>query len=234
MGSAFVVIVILVAGAIALKYFLPGPHVMRRSADVGLHPVDEVTIISPDVPKPAPMPVSESDRLEWFWEIIEFSVPEDGSQETQIDALRCQLVQLRADEILEFGSIFSRIMATTYSWDLWGAAYVIMGGCSDDGFEYFRVWMISRGREFFDAAVSDPDSMAELIPTDLEEYPDFELLAYVPGEVWEAKTGEEEMPSRPEMIYMYNPAGEPFSEDEEALAARYPKLWERFGDEPIG
>jgi hypothetical protein len=30
------------------------------------------------------------------------------------------------------------------------------------------------------------------------------------------------------------PSGEPFPEDEDHLARRYPKLWQRFGAKPLG
>ena len=50
------------------------------------------------------------------------------------------------DELIEFHRLFNRAMDDAYIWDLWGAAYLINGGCSDDGFAYFRSWLISRGR----------------------------------------------------------------------------------------
>ncbi|MFL6076856.1 MAG: DUF4240 domain-containing protein [Mycobacteriales bacterium] len=37
-------------------------------------------------------------------------------------------------------------MAESYQGDLWGAAYLINGGASDDGFDYFRGWLIARTR----------------------------------------------------------------------------------------
>ncbi|MFF5497583.1 DUF4240 domain-containing protein [Streptomyces aquilus] len=36
------------------------------------------------------------------------------------------------------------------------------GGCSDDGFDYFRGWPIAQGREDFERATADPDALAEL------------------------------------------------------------------------
>ena len=54
------------------------------------------------------------------------------------------------------------MLAEAYHWDLWGAAYLINGGCSDDGFEYFRRWLVLQGRDVFQAAVSNPDTLAEV------------------------------------------------------------------------
>ena len=54
------------------------------------------------------------------------------------------------------------LMAMSYTTDLWAAAYEINSGCSDDGFEYFRAWLMTRGREVFERAVADPDTLADL------------------------------------------------------------------------
>ena len=53
-------------------------------------------------------------------------------------------------------------MADSYRSSLWAAAYVINAGCSDDGFGYFRGWLMFQGRETFGQAVADPDSLADL------------------------------------------------------------------------
>ena len=54
------------------------------------------------------------------------------------------------------------LMAVSYRQDLWAAAYLINGGASDDGFEYFRGWLITQGREVFERAVAAPDSLADV------------------------------------------------------------------------
>ena len=74
-----------------------------------------------------------------------------------------------------------------YTSDLWCAAYIINCGASDDGFEYFRCWLISTGKDVYYKAIEYPDSLAEL----LEEgnYYEFEGLTYVPITAFENKTG---------------------------------------------
>jgi hypothetical protein len=44
--------------------------------------------------------------------------------------------------------------------DQWGAAYLANGGCSDDGFDYFRGWLIGQGRKVYETVLADPDSLA--------------------------------------------------------------------------
>ena len=46
-----------------------------------------------------------------------------------------------------------------YRWDSWAAAYSIGSGCSDDGFTDFRYFLISMGREVFERALADPESL---------------------------------------------------------------------------
>ncbi len=36
-------------------------------------------------------------------------------------------------------------------------AYIINGGCSDDGFDYFLGWLIAKGRKYFEAALVNPE-----------------------------------------------------------------------------
>ena len=43
---------------------------------------------------------------------------------------------------------------------MWGAAYVIEDGCSDDCFRDFRNYVISLGRASYSAALRNPDSLA--------------------------------------------------------------------------
>jgi hypothetical protein len=144
------------------------------------------------------------------------------------------LSALTVPEIEAFQRVFDDKLAQAYSWDLWGAAYVVHGGESDDGFEYFRRWLISRGRSSFEKAVAEPDSLAELIPDNPAGPLENEEIGFVAMEIWARKTGRgpAEMPGAATMRSA-EPTGLPFEEDEEALAKRYPKLWSRFGADPI-
>jgi hypothetical protein len=175
--------------------------------------------------------VMPADR---FWILIGKTSPYEADPERQIEALRQALSELSATEIEAFERAFHEQQRRAYSWDLWGAAYVMNGGASDDGFEYFQRWLISKGRKIFEAALADPDSLATMITTrEPEDLYDFELFAYVAREVWEEKTGldADRFPytGAPPAA---QPAGEPFAEDPDHLAKRYPKLWARFGMSP--
>lgn len=180
----------------------------------------------------SPMPA------ERFWRIIERAAKSDHDPDAYVNALRAALHELSPEEIISFEVAFRRYLNQAYTWDLWGAAYVVHGGCSDDGFEYFRRWLVSKGREVYDTALADPDSLAQ---RDLQPGPggiwEFEEIYYVVGDAFKEKGGEGDVRnySEPEAgMGGPEPSGEPFSDEEENLARRYPKLWQRFGTEPLG
>lgn len=164
---------------------------------------------------------------EKFWNIVD----ETGSVESN---LQRALESLPTDELVAFQTTLDRKMAAAYSWDLWGAAFVIHGGASDDGFEYFRGWLVSRGRATYEAALADPDSLAARIPADAAGALEFEEFGHIGFRVWTKRTGlgPKQFPNA--VAARDEPSGKPFEEDEAELSVRYPKLWVRFGDSPLG
>jgi hypothetical protein len=119
-----------------------------------------------------------------FWAIIEAGGKKAGTDpERQLAAVWKRLVKLAPEEIRAFHQLFNRKLADAYTWDLWGAAYLINGGCSDDGFYYFRAWLISRGRAVYEAAVANPDSLAGRTDPDRDDY-EFEDLWHIALEAY--------------------------------------------------
>lgn len=125
------------------------------------------------------------DDAGWFWSIVDPTQTED--QDVQQERLAVALRSLNDQQLVDFIALFESVTAKMYSWRLWAAAYVIDGGCSDDGFIDFRSWLIARGRTVADAAVLDPDSLARLaIEPDSAS---FESFAYVMDEEFERRSG---------------------------------------------
>ena len=76
---------------------------------------------------------------ECFWQIVQRSFDRCGGIiEEQDYALADELEPLTTDEIVSFDRHFFHFYQSAYTWGLWGAAFVINGGCSDDGFKDFR------------------------------------------------------------------------------------------------
>jgi hypothetical protein len=63
-----------------------------------------------------------------------------------------------------------------------------MKGCTDDGFDYFRQWLILQGKSVVLGAVRDPDSLANL---PLAERPRTEDLLSLAKGVYETRLGHE-------------------------------------------
>ena len=121
-----------------------------------------------------------------FWEIVESAKLAAPSPDARPEALRAVLEELPSEAIKDFQEAYIAQIYSAYTWPLWGAAYVIHGGCSDDCFEYFRDWLISEGQTVYEAALKDPESLATL--PKIEEI-ELEELRYIADEVYEGKTG---------------------------------------------
>ena len=132
------------------------------------------------------------------------------------------LAALGAEEIADFDRIWHELSARAYRWDLWGAAYVINGGCSDDCFDYFRDYLISLGRDAYERALSDPESLAGFAHA--EDDVGYESVSYVAMDAWERSGAEGDLP-RPAPAPA-EPVGEPW--DEEGVEELYPRLAARF------
>ncbi|WP_328351679.1 DUF4240 domain-containing protein [Streptomyces sp. NBC_00445] len=100
-----------------------------------------------------------------FWELIAAArdqVINPHESESVAREATSLLAARPAEEIVAAQQMLWDLMAESYTNPLWAAAYVINGGCSDDGFDYFRGWLIAQGREIFERVVADPDALAEL------------------------------------------------------------------------
>jgi Protein of unknown function (DUF4240) len=156
---------------------------------------------------------------EKFWQVIEESKSESkGNTNAQLENLQEKLESLSPDEIVSFDKIFTKFYWQSYDWKLWAAAYIIDGGCSDDGFDYFRSGLILQGEKVFTDALANPESLIDVIKFeggDLAKNSDWatgvEEFLYLPSEIYEEKTGEE-FPR--EHSSPREPFGESWDEDE--------------------
>ncbi|MCE7003467.1 DUF4240 domain-containing protein [Kibdelosporangium philippinense] len=100
-----------------------------------------------------------------FWQLIANARDQAGpdADHDEIAATASDLLAARPPaDIVAAEQVFWDLMSKSYGSPLWAAAYMINGGCSDDGFDYFRGWLILQGQDAFDRAVADPDSLADL------------------------------------------------------------------------
>jgi hypothetical protein len=176
-----------------------------------------------------------------FWRLIEKSREFD-----QAEWLTEELVQKGLDNVLDFEFIFQELMNASYQSRLWGAAFVLMGGCSDDAFDYFRGWLIGQGEEVYYKVMKDPEFLAEYINEDNlddEGFPQNEELLSVGLDAYTLiKTGDNEWDNgiHNELLDALEKKGIHYVTDiefdweEDDLENLFPVLWERFGEEPLG
>lgn len=87
---------------------------------------------------------------ERFWQIIELTrLNGNKNYAWQCHYLIEQLNSLTTEEIIQFDRTFETLMARSYTFKLWEPVYSLNGGMSDDGFEYFREWLIAQGKDRF-------------------------------------------------------------------------------------
>ncbi len=165
-----------------------------------------------------------------FWQLVEQAAGKGGGDgEEMVERLYTALAKLPLEEIAGFDSELRRTMNDAYTWPLWGAAFVMNGGCSDDGFEYFRGWLIAQGREVFERAVADPESLAAARLKFTEDGMELESLLYAPDQAYEDASEGEELPFDEDVIQDEEPRGERWEEDD--LEKLYPRLMKKFASE---
>lgn len=182
-----------------------------------------------------------------FWAVVAQAREEvgvaDGARRPDEAAVLAALTAIQrtwpAGEILAWQRRFDWLHRESYQVRLWGAAYLVNGGCSDDGFDYFRGWLIVQGEQVFRRALAAPDSLADILTEDdadiayLEEALSASLVA------WGAVTGQ----GIQEFYAVLGPTAAPWPEfgedrwsdskgdmDEARTQREYPRLWELFGD----
>jgi len=129
-----------------------------------------------------------------FWELIQISFQEgDWDTEIQMEILTDKLSNYSPEEILKFARIYQVYDTEAYKNKLWAAAYVMNGGCSDDCFDYFKGWLISRGEEPYLNALKDPDSMSDLDIAPDSDYFENEDMLSVPLTAYMKNTGTDDM-----------------------------------------
>jgi hypothetical protein len=127
---------------------------------------------------------------EVYWAIIDSSLHETTNQEDQELYLVSAIEKLTPKEMIGFRLRTDKILFDSYNPELWCAAYIVNDGCSDGGFEYFRCWLISRGKEAFYSVKIAPDSLIKQVVEGKESY-EFEGFWYVAMNAFKNKTGEE-------------------------------------------
>jgi hypothetical protein len=102
-------------------------------------------------------------RTDDFWAVIGRATADRPATPAEVATrAAADLAARDPEEIDAWARHLDKVMVASGTQDLWAAAYLINGGCSDEGFDNFRGWLIAHGRETVARSVQSPDSLAEM------------------------------------------------------------------------
>jgi Protein of unknown function (DUF4240) len=99
-----------------------------------------------------------------FWELIETARASAVAGGAFHEVLAELLAARTEQEILEYQDKFDQARQALYRWDVWAAAYLIGGGCSDDSFIDFRAGLIAQGRGWYRKAADSLTTWPNIPP----------------------------------------------------------------------
>ncbi len=167
-------------------------------------------------------------KEEIFWNIIDTSIKKSEDIDEQEEVLITELEKMSIQEILSFKLRLEDLANAIHTSEMWCAGYLMNGGCSDDGFDYFKNWVISRGKEVYYNAKKNPDTLSDYYTDGDEGEFEFESLDYVAVDAFENKTEEDLYDYMPERtFYRSNFEFNWEEDDKESMKRICPKLFEK-------
>ncbi|MBL8552046.1 MAG: DUF4240 domain-containing protein [Hyphomonadaceae bacterium] len=159
---------------------------------------------------------------EEFWELVGYAP--DPNQ--QLALLENRLRALPPHDIMQFCLALRQELNRAHIQPLWAAAYIMCGAGSEEGFDCFKAWVMLQGRDYFEAALTDPDCLADIPEIDYSVCEHFLVLA---DHVHHDLTGEypDYAPSpRPHLAFT-----DRWDFDfVEGIRESLPRLWARYGE----
>jgi Protein of unknown function (DUF4240) len=176
----------------------------------------------------------------YFWEIIKKSNSQNEKTEYP-EMLVKELKKLKPQQIVEFYQNYIFFHEKADIGDVWAAGMLLNGGHgSDDGFKYFRNWLIAQGRTVYEQALINPDSLASLnVELDAEgrPYAEWESFGYAADYAYEELTKKNlfDDAEQSDMIFslqerlLEKKAWNWQDYNDEVIAKKLPDLWKKYG-----
>jgi hypothetical protein len=175
-------------------------------------------------------------RTDDFWAVISRATADRPASPAEVaKRAAADLATRDPEEIVAWARHLDKVMVASGTQDLWAAAYLINGGCSDDGFDSFRGWLIAHGRDAVARSVRTPDSLADVpaVRAAVESGAVFEAeeVLSIAAEAYLQATGselpaEERQPTRPDAADLWD------FDNEEEMRRRLPRLSDLFLEPP--
>lgn len=129
--------------------------------------------------------------VEQFWALIDRArTRAEGDGEGTGEILAEMLGSKSQKAIRAFAAHLNDCLARSHTTAMEEACTIMLGGGGDDAFEYFRAWLVTRGRDVFEAAIADPDTLADIDVADAVEECGSESLLTAAEQALEEAGGE--------------------------------------------
>lgn len=172
--------------------------------------------------RPLPKPKKEKIDDKTFWNLIATADASSATSAEFCSDLGAELLEFSASEINQFRKKLTQFFEELAHYDIWAAGYILMGGCSDDSFDYFRMWIISQGQDLFNLALTDLEAFVSQAHSLGNQ--ECEGLLSVPENCYFQRAGKKAKPIKVGRKI----AGSPWTSEE--LTERFQKLIEIVSD----
>lgn len=162
-------------------------------------------------------------KADRFWKLITEARKEDDFR----IALTAKLEDSPAEEIVGFQNTLRRKLVDACTFPLLAANFIIQSYVSDDVFEDFRAWLVSNGRDRFEASISDPESICDWFERSEVDNIDGESMLLIAERAYEEYGDAEEFFAR--IVYPREPKlKQDWPENAEGYKKRWPRLVDKF------
>ena len=122
-----------------------------------------------------------------FWQIIEEAKKGANGKYEFNYQLNNILGCYSSNQSKSFQRILLKRLTELDHWEVWDLAYIIRGGCGDDQFIDFKLWVISQGEKFYKQIVAL--DFSNISSNDIDEDPLNEELMYIAPNIYSEKSG---------------------------------------------
>ena len=167
--------------------------------------------------------------LQQFWKILESTARGTGpNRDAHVRRIEQKLKQLSLDDLASFKRHLNRAMAKGCTFGLMVASFAVRSHLSDDSFLDFRAWLILHGRKTFEAAVRNPDTVADVISKREVDRMSCGGLPELPTRIWLDRGADLKLYVRKAGYLKDPPVRQDWPANKDEFRRRYPVLYKSF------
>lgn len=169
-----------------------------------------------------------------FWELIDQARKAPNSNfETQCVTLTELLTAHTTEDIIAFEHLLRQKIEQASSWPVMAATFVVCSFISDDTYEDFRAWLVGQGKDNFNKAIKDPNTICDFLKPHEARDLGGEYMLFVAANAYLDKLGKDdeeefyeliEHPDEKEIVQKW-------PETKDAYRKLFPRLYDTFWNE---